>query len=128
MSGLLESLGGFPPRPGRSCEVVGGIEHLLRFSHSSNLKVVVDGAKPIIGFQWMGSLGVGGWVGLLEVSQSGPRTTFAMSIAMAIAIPIAVAVVVVVVLVVMSGSYLLQSSEMSLTLLPGSLALFHDKS
>ena len=123
ITSLLESLGSFPPRPCWSCKIVGRIQHLLRFSHGCNFQVIVNGAKPVIGLKWVKSLGIGGWVGLLEVAQSGPLLSFTIPIAIAIAI----AIVVVVVVVVVSGSYLLQGSNMSLTLSPGSLTFLHDE-
>ena len=99
---------------------MGRIQHLLRFSHGCNFQVVVNGAKPVIGLKWVKSLGIGGWVGLLKVAQSGPLISFTIAIAIAIAI-------VVVVVVVVSGIDLLQGSDMSLTLSPGSLTFLHDE-
>ena len=54
----------------------------------------------------------------MKVTQSGSLISFTIAIAI---------VVVVVVVVVVCGSDLLQGSDMSLTLCPGSLAFLHDK-
>ena len=99
----LESLGSFPPSSCRSSEIVGCIQHFLILSHSSNFQIVVDGAKSIIGLQWVKSLGVGGWVGLLKITQGRSL----VSIAIAVTTIVAVVVIVVVVVVVISGCELL---------------------
>ena len=65
---LLESLGSFPPSSCRSSKIVGCIQRLLIFSYSSNLQIVPNGKKPIIGFQWVKSPGEGRRVGFLEIA------------------------------------------------------------
>jgi hypothetical protein len=46
---------------------VSGIEHLLVLSNSCILKLVLDGAEPIVGVQWFGRLSEGWRVGVLEI-------------------------------------------------------------
>lgn len=91
---LLDSLGGFPPSTCRSSKVVSGIEDFLVVSYSSNLEIVLDGAKPIICFKWVLASGKGGWVGFLEITQSGSL--------------VSLLVLVLVLVVVVGSSYLLQ--------------------
>jgi hypothetical protein len=44
-----------------------GIEHLLVLSNSRILKLVLDGAEPVIGVQGLGGLSEGWRVGVLEI-------------------------------------------------------------
>ena len=117
MTKLLESLGSIPPSSCRSSKIVGRIQNLLIFPYGGNFQIVVDGAKPIIGFQGVKSLGVGGWVGLLEIAQGGSQVS--------ISVTIAIAIVVVMVVVLGIGGELLENSKVGLTLLARSLAVLH---
>ena len=103
LNGLLKCLSGFPPSSCRPGEVVGGLEDFLIVANRSNFQVVLNCAKPIIGFQWVSSLGKGGWIGLLKVTQSRPLiSTF---------------IVAIVVIGAKVSGKLMQGSEVSLALL-----------
>ena len=115
MIGRLKRLSGFLLSSCRPREVVSRIENFLVVANRSNLQVVLDGAKPIISFERMSSLREGRWIGLLKITQSRPLIS-----------TIFIAIVVVVVGAKISGK-LLQCSEMSLSLLSGSLTLLHDE-
>jgi hypothetical protein len=52
---------------------VGDIEYLLIGSNSSILKLVLNGAEPIIGIQWLSGLDKSRGIGVLEISKLGAR-------------------------------------------------------
>jgi hypothetical protein len=56
-----------PPCTRCSSEEVSGIEHLLVLSNSRILKLVLEGAEPVIGILGFGGLSEGWRVGVLEV-------------------------------------------------------------
>ena len=65
----LKSPGSLSPRSCRSSEVVSGIQYHLSFSYGSNIQIIRDSVKPVICLQWVDSLGVSRWVGLLKITQ-----------------------------------------------------------
>jgi hypothetical protein len=88
---------------------VGGLEHLLIGNNSRVLELVLDGAELVIGIQWLGALGEGRRVRVLEV----PECSAGLVIAIAT-------------IVVVGGnlSEVLEGGEVGLTLGACSLTVF----
>jgi hypothetical protein len=61
-----------PPCPSRSSKEVRGEKNLLIVSNSCNFQIVLNGAQLVVRIKGCNALGEHRWVGVLEVSQSGP--------------------------------------------------------
>jgi hypothetical protein len=68
----LLGLGILPPRPSGSTKEVSGENHLLIVSNSCNFQIVLNGVELVVRIKGCSALGEHWWVGVLEVSQSGP--------------------------------------------------------